>query len=305
MTEIGFDVVLIAEAARRSEAEEAIRLARGRLVATLDWTEAAELTGRQLGRPVLALEAEGVAEATLLDALPHVRTLAEMLDLPVVATLAQSQIDVVGGALIGTKAQLLCEVGFGHWVGELAIAGQHVAGVGLADRWREGEAERLKSLNDEVARIAELLARLANRERGGGRAPEDEGVSDRHIAFGFEPPAASVDPQLVRQTIRGRRMRDAFFGAGLFEDPAWDMLLDLYAAELEGQRVSVSSLCIAAAVAPTTALRWIGKLTEAGMFERHPDAADRRRAFMALAPRARKGMDAYVAAMRRAGLPIG
>ncbi|MGJ3628472.1 hypothetical protein AB5I41_18845 [Sphingomonas sp. MMS24-JH45] len=38
------------------------------------------------------------------------------------------------------------------------------------------------------------------------------------------------------------------------------MLLDLFAAELERARVSVSSLCIAAAVAPTTALRWIGRM---------------------------------------------
>ena len=59
------------------------------------------------------------------------------------------------------------------------------------------------------------------------------------------------------------------------------MLLDLYAAELEGAQVSVSSLCIAAAVAPTTALRWIGRMTEAGLFVRQPDPFDRRRAFLA------------------------
>lgn len=129
-------------------------------------------------------------------------------------------------------------------------------------------------------------------------------MGDRHIGFGFEPPAQSVDPQLVRQAIRARRMRDAFLGENLFEDPAWDMLLDLYAAHLEGVRVSVSSLCIAAAVAPTTALRWIGKLTDAGLFERQPDPDDRRRVFMALSPKALKAMGGYVAAVRRAGLPI-
>jgi hypothetical protein len=43
-------------------------------------------------------------------------------------------------------------------------------------------------------------------------------------------------------------MREQFFGPDLFADPAWDILLDLYAARLEQQRVAVSSLCIAAAV---------------------------------------------------------
>ncbi len=50
----------------------------------------------------------------------------------------------------------------------------------------------------------------------------------------------------VREVIRARRLRDQFFERGLFEDPAWDMLLDLFAAELEQTQVSVSSLCIAA-----------------------------------------------------------
>ena len=99
-------------------------------------------------------------------------------------------------------------------------------------------------------------------------------------------------------------MRDQFFGVGLFEDPAWDMLLDLFAADLEGARVSVSSLCIAAAVAPTTALRWIAKMVDAGLFAREPDPFDRRRAFMALTGRARDGMRGYFVAMARAGLAI-
>lgn len=83
----------------------------------------------------------------------------------------------------------------------------------------------------------------------------------------------------VRAVIRARRMRDQFFTGELFADPAWDMLLDLFASELEGRRVSVSSLCIAAAVPPTTALRWIGAMHDAGLFERQADPNDRRRAY--------------------------
>ena len=97
-------------------------------------------------------------------------------------------------------------------------------------------------------------------------------------------------------------MRDQFFAPGLFEDPAWDMLLDLFAAELERTRVSVSSLCIAAAVAPTTALRWIAKMTETELFVRQPDPMDRRRAFMALSGHASQAMRRYMAAVRRTDL---
>ena len=82
------------------------------------------------------------------------------------------------------------------------------------------------------------------------------------------------------------------------------MLLDLFAAELERAQVSVSSLCIAAAVAPTTALRWIARMTEAGLFERRPDPFDRRRAFMGLSRRASLGMRHYFTALRQAGMAI-
>ena len=46
------------------------------------------------------------------------------------------------------------------------------------------------------------------------------------------------------------------FGEGLFADPAWDIMLDLFAARIEGKDITVSSAGIAACVPPTTALRW-------------------------------------------------
>lgn len=295
-----FDVVLLAPGARASEAGAAIELAGGRLLEAIDWADAAELMARSLGQPVLALQAEGVADALLSAALPHVRALAEALNLDVVATLARAQIDMVAAALIGRNVQLLCEPSLGELVAALAAAGRLSGAASPGDRWREGEAERLRRLNEEVARIAALLARLIDRERerDGDNTPDD--VAERRVGFLIESPAGTADPQLVREAIRARRMRGAFLGENLFEDPAWDMLLDLYAAHLEGGRVSVSSLCVAAAVAPTTALRWIGQLIEVGLFDLQSDPDDRTRTFIALSPKALAGMDGYFAAARRA-----
>jgi DNA-binding MarR family transcriptional regulator len=74
------------------------------------------------------------------------------------------------------------------------------------------------------------------------------------------------------------------------------MLLDLAAARLEGNRVSVSSLCIASAVPTTTALRWIRSLSEAGIFERRTDENDARRTWIALSDGA---SDAVMVWLRR------
>ncbi len=84
----------------------------------------------------------------------------------------------------------------------------------------------------------------------------------------------------LRREIKARRARERAFPTGLFADPAWDILLDLTLARLEHRQTSVSSLCIAASVPTTTALRWIKTLLEQGLIVRRPDRHDRRRHYI-------------------------
>jgi hypothetical protein len=112
-------------------------------------------------------------------------------------------------------------------------------------------------------------------------------------------PPPLPDPRLVRRIIRQRHLRARFFDPALFADPAWDILLDLTAARAEHKRVSVTSLCIASGVPPTTALRWIGQLTAAGLLERIDDETDRRRTFLALSDSAADAMARYFATLGR------
>src|SRR5690348_17527128 len=104
------------------------------------------------------------------------------------------------------------------------------------------------------------------------------------------PPLAA---NVVRNVIRARRLRARYFPSELFADPAWDMLLDLLQAEIAQLRVPVSSLCIAAAVPATTALRWIKTMTDAGLFLRRADPHDGRRVFIELSRSASDGMRRY------------
>src|SRR3546814_6793326 len=107
-----------------------------------------------------------------------------------------------------------------------------------------------------------------------------------------------VAAELVLGWSRARRTRDQFFRNEWVADPAWDMLLDLMAARLEHKRVSVSSLCIAAAVPATTALRWIKSMTDEGLFVRRADNNDGRRIFIELSDEAAGAMSAYLAWLR-------
>jgi DNA-binding MarR family transcriptional regulator len=187
----------------------------------------------------------------------------------------------------------------------------------LHDVARDDAMERIDRLQEEVARISRLLGDLAG-QRGGlpgtptGFAPRSDDMADhmgqvrapaRDFAAmprSFVPEERMLDRQrakAVRRMLRQRRMREQYFPADLFADPAWDMLLDLYAARLERQPVSVSSLCIAAAVPATTALRWIKTMTDAGLFLREDDPHDGRRIFIALAEGACDALGRYFEAL--------
>jgi len=77
-----------------------------------------------------------------------------------------------------------------------------------------------------------------------------------------------------------RKKRDTLFGADLFEDPAWNILLDLHESTLRGIKVSVTDLCTGAGTSSTTALRRLNGLVERGLAERVPDTSDGRRVFI-------------------------
>jgi hypothetical protein len=150
---------------------------------------------------------------------------------------------------------------------------------------------RLQQLSEEVGRIANVLAALS----------EDEAAAAAMAAVGGAPgmEGEKLDAGFIRSIIRARRLRDHFFRSDMFADPAWDMLLDLMAARVERQRVAVSSLCIAAAVPPTTALRWIKTLCDQGLFVRVADPEDGRRVFIELSAETAAMMEAYLKSARR------
>ncbi len=226
-----------------------------------------------------------------------------------VVSTSMGSLDDVFGCLDGADAQILVTPSRADRV--IAL-GRVLARSG--NRVRElSEEDRLSllRLTEQVSQIAQKLEQISSHG-----SPESTG------AFRFDPQTgytgkadAKIDPQfdiggdrlvrssrpplpdprLVRKIIRQRQLRARFFEGDLFADPAWDMLLDLTAARVEHVRVSVTSLCIASGVPPTTALRWIGQMTDAGLLQRVDDETDRRRAFITLTDKAADVMARYFA----------
>ena len=142
-----------------------------------------------------------------------------------------------------------------------------------------------RDLVDQVQQLQDKVHQLARMVDRSGEAVTSSALPD---------PATA---ERVRDILRARRARSRYFDSQLFADPAWDILLDLYACHLAQQRMSVSSLCIGAAVPSTTALRWIKLLESKELILRSDDPLDGRRVFLRLSPGAISTMDSLLQAI--------
>ena len=105
--------------------------------------------------------------------------------------------------------------------------------------------------------------------------------------------------QLARRISQMRRKRDALFAPLTFADPEWDILLDLFAEGGFSRRVSMSSLCIAASVPTTTAVRCINAMVEQGLLTKSRDANDARRVLIELTEESRAKMRLWLTRVAR------
>ena len=269
-----------------NRAAATVEAAGGRIGAILPLDAAADRIALQASASAIWIELERDGGPAMDRLLQQVRE--DVLDGRYSAVVSGSAelVDLLFCSIGGSQVELVIDGDEAERAAALAIAtsGVHDARQ-LSDVASDRGSDRLRQLSDEVSRIASTLARLSTGPSSTERPAPIPANSD-------VPP---VSGEMVRQVIRARRLRARFFEEDLFADPAWDMLLDLLQAEIAQLRVPVSSLCIAAAVPATTALRWLKTMTDKGIFLRRADPHDGRRVFVELAPDASLAMRRYFA----------
>lgn len=130
-------------------------------------------------------------------------------------------------------------------------------------------------------------------------APTDRiALIQSHLDALHKQSTISISPvgsrNFARSIMRARALRAKHFPASFFSDPAWDILLELYALHCEGQRTMVSKLCLGAGVPATTVIRWIEKLCTDGFILRQEDQFDRRRVWVSISPAGFETMTRYL-----------
>lgn len=254
--------------------------------AILTLKEAAEDVGHALSLSAIWVEFQDAPDGQGRGLLERIGVEAVRRQAGVVVSTKLDHLDEVLLWLGGADAEILVDADEAERLGALSVAGSRF-GSGLREGATEASSAKLRQLSEEVSRIAATLSRLSSSTNQPPLSPAT-----------MAPPrddVPTVSAEALRGMIRARRLRSNFLPADLFADPAWDMLLDLLQAEIVQHRVPVSSLCIAAAVPATTALRWIKSMTERGLLVRRDDPHDGRRVFIEMAPATSASLRHYFA----------
>jgi len=111
----------------------------------------------------------------------------------------------------------------------------------------------------------------------------------------------TVDEQFVRQILIARRSRGEFLGNELFSDPAWDILLELYAAELGEEPVGVASIAQTVGLSANCAKRWIDALGQRSLVQAAGGCPLDR---LTLSAKGSTGLRDYFTAVRPNTLPL-
>ena len=160
---------------------------------------------------------------------------------------------------------------------------------------------QLRQTGEWLIALSELQDIPPNALSGGGLPPPNP----LHLQHGRSDEPLFTWLAAEEYTERARRRH--FFDTDLFAEPAWDILLDLYGAQMAGRNISITSCCTAAQVPPTTALRWIEQMSESGLLVREKDPDDLRRNWIRLSDTAHIAMKDYFQhrARKRLGPHIG
>jgi hypothetical protein len=283
-------VLVLADGPAGEQWRRAARSVGCRVIDVVPIAAAAARLDRQVAADAVLLDCGEDGEEELEGLLERLAAAAAAGRFGSVVATPMPLVDRVAAQAFAPGIEQLCEPSEGEREAAVRRASER-GPARLRDVNKAQATVRLQQLSEEVGRIANVLAALS----------EDEAAATAMAAVGAPPSGEGerVDAGFIRSIIRARRLRDHFFHGEMFADPAWDMLLDLMAARVERQRVAVSSLCIAAAVPPTTALRWIKTLCDQGLFVRVADPEDGRRVFIELSAETAAMMEAYLKSAQR------
>ncbi|MES3083611.1 hypothetical protein [Sphingomonas faeni] len=125
------------------------------------------------------------------------------------------------------------------------------------------------------------------------------------VAKAAEPAPVGNEPndaalvEHANAVLEQRRLRRKFLPGELFHEPAWDMLLALFASRDDRMPMNIKALVSMSDAPVTTSQRWIEHLHKLKLIDRVTDPTDRRRVEISLSYTGDQQMKAYLRALLR------
>ena len=151
----------------------------------------------------------------------------------------------------------------------------------MSEHSQDEKAERLVQLSEDVGRIARALAELS-------LDPTDP--AGQNCAAVKSTDAVPI----ARAILEDRKRRSQIFNPGMFGEPGWDLLLNLYVVDRDGPRLTIGKVTQLAGVSLSTSLRWLEYLKDQGLITREHHPTDARTAYVALTDKAREALGSYL-----------
>ena len=105
--------------------------------------------------------------------------------------------------------------------------------------------------------------------------------------------------KLAALLLKQRHLRKDFVFEDLLGEPAWDIMLELFIARVEGRKLMVTSLCIGSGASASTALRYIGELQDRGWIVSQRSELDNRRRLLEVSEEGFFKMGDYLRAIEK------
>lgn len=104
--------------------------------------------------------------------------------------------------------------------------------------------------------------------------------------------------KIIESTLHNRALRARHFPRCVAAEPAWSLMLELIAADLGRETLSVARLCQSLPISQATALRHIGHMCDCDIALRWQDPIDHRRTNICISAAGRQAMLCYLSAAR-------
>jgi DNA-binding MarR family transcriptional regulator len=153
--------------------------------------------------------------------------------------------------------------------------------------------DELRRISRSAERLSRLLKLACDRQVDGSSVIGLQRLTS-DLSIAAEPASGDDLLALAKSLLRALAEQPDFGARDIVFSPAWQLILELFVAQLEQKPVPVTNACLSLGTAQTTALRYLTDLERRGLIASISDPADGRRRLLRLTPQVESELRSYL-----------